>query len=180
MLSTSARFFVLALLACAAILTGCSRGPRPVVTDYDSYSTVSMGPISYMTSNGVPIVKKGPGYVVHEVDRLPGVTVRVEWDTNPPISLKRDADAAARRFLLQLSQNAMLRSTQYDEVENKRVVKCFAEGTSSSGEPLYGSMMMMRAGDKTARIKVKGPYALRTDIERAMTRIANGIQLGES
>lgn len=167
----SFRTFCLLLAIAVLGLTACSRGPQPVVNNFDTFQTVQLGPISYTAPDGVRVTEKGPGYLVHEIERLPGVVVRVELDASPPRSLKLDADAAKRRFISGIP-NGVLRSVQYDKLDQKEIIKVFADGNRETGEKLYGSMMMLRQGNRTARIKVQGPYEDRNQIENIMQRIA--------
>lgn len=173
----------LTMIFAAVVLfaTGCTRGPKPQIKEQDSYQEVTIGPIHYITREGTEVSRKGPGFVEHTTQRLPGVKVRVEYDSNPPVSLKRDADVSERRFLREIANTSWLRSTQYDVVDNKEVVKCFVEGQTKDNRHVYGSMMMMRNADnKTARIIVQGPFELRGDIERIMNRIAENISVGNA
>ncbi|MCC6546062.1 hypothetical protein IT570_02750 [Candidatus Sumerlaeota bacterium] len=173
-LSLTTLFAALVLFA-----AGCAKGPKPQITDQDSYQEVSIGPIHYQVREGTTVSRKGPGFVEHSSDRLPGLKIRVEYDSNPPVSLKRDADVAERRFLRQIAKNSWLRSTQYDVVDNKEVLKCFVEGETKDKQHVYGSMMMLRnQNNKTARIIVQGPFEMRSNIERVMNRIAENIVVG--
>lgn len=160
------------------LASGCGSKVRPEVQDFDSYQVIRMGPVRYITPEGMKVVKEGRDFVIHEDASIPGTTFTVRTETSPPRSLKFDADAEKRMFLSEVDQSR-LTSAQYDEDKKRRTVTIFIEGLDEkTNTPLYGMMKVMRDGDDTASIRALGPRDQRHRITPVVERLSRDITLG--
>lgn len=157
-------------------ITSCRQAAVPVIEDFDTYQMVTIGPAHYTTPAGVRDTRHGRGFVEHKVEGLDGVTVRVNVDPNPPRDVKFDADAEKRKFLDDL-HGSFLRSVQYSEYKGTQKIKIIAHSVDKAGTPLYGTLMMVRAGSNTATIRAVGPRDKQTEMNRLVETLANEMKL---
>jgi len=163
------------------LLTGCATAPQAEVRDFDTYQVISLGDANYVTPMGVRAVNSGRGFVEHQIDHLPGVSVRVSIDPNPPRDFKFDSDAATRQFLDELD-TSFLRSAQYskpvyrngEEVRTQQWMKVFTEGQGSEG-PISGVLLIVREQNETALIRLIGPRDKRFEMNQMVERIARAV-----
>lgn len=173
------RTMLLAMGLVALVLaSGCGSKVRPEVQDMDTYQVIRMGPVRYITPQGMRVVDKGRNYVVHQDEAIPGTTFTVRTETSPPRSLKFDADAEKRMFLSEVSRSRPT-SAQYHEEKDRRTVTVFIEGVDEkTNTPLYGMLKVMREGDNTASIRALGPRDHRHRITPVVERLSRDLKLG--
>jgi hypothetical protein len=144
----------------ATLLVGCAGGPRPSVDDFDSYQIVQIGKLRYITPDGIRASDKRRGLVQHDILNHPDVFVKVAFDSNPPRSLRFDADAEKRRFLDQVP-NGELTSVQYGEYEGRQHIKIMVRGRQRDGRLVHGNLLLLREGGNTATVRLIGPWEKR-------------------
>lgn len=167
---------ILAVVVLAA--AGCHRAPKPIVHDLDSYQRVRIGAVHYVAPEGVRTVEHGPGYVVHSIDGLPDVRLRVEHSGESPRSLAFDTDTEQRRFARTLPPTRVT-STQYAEHHGRERMKVIARGAHADPDAHYGSLLLIREDGRTALLKVDGPLTLRAEMNNILERMAGKIEFGE-
>jgi hypothetical protein len=135
-----------------------------------------MGGMRYVTPQGVRATEQHGGEVRHEIASLPGTVVVVRYDSHPPRSLRFDADAEKRRFLDEVPAGE-LTSVQYHTEGGREHVKVKAKGMEKGGDALFGAMVLVRETNRTATIRLVGPWAQRDAISRITDDMARRVEL---
>ncbi|MBI1293057.1 hypothetical protein GC173_17755 [bacterium] len=175
---TVAGKFALALILGVTLVAGCSSAPRPVVQDFDTFQVVNIGQLRYTTPDGYHVVRQKAGYAIHEAGQLPGSTIMVKYDVNPPRNLNFDADAEKRQFLDQVP-GARLTSAQYSEEGARKRIKIMVEGLTREKEQLRGALLMVREGNRTATVRIIGPWEDRNEINHQIEKLAASFEFGD-
>lgn len=165
-------FLVMALL----IWSGCSRTPRPVVQNFDSFESIEIGPVRYVTGEGTRVTAKDRGWVQHEVASIPGATFQVQINTDPPRQFRYDADLERRRFQRAVP-NGRLTSAQYHSRDGRENMHVNISGLTRQGEQVYGSLKIVRKDGHTAVVSAIGPMEHRDAIARTTAQIARSLEL---
>lgn len=166
----------LALVMALLVWSGCSRTPRPVVQNFDSYETIQIGPVSYVTGQGTRVSATDRGWVQHEVDSIPGATFQVQVKTDPPRNFRYDADLERRRFQRAVP-NGRWTSAQYHSRDGRENMRINVQGLSRKGERVYGALNIVRKDGQTAIVSAMGPMEHRDEIARTTARLAKSLEL---
>lgn len=169
---------LVAAVAGALLLAGCASAPKAIVQDLDTYQVVDIGDVHYVTPDGITVTDKGRGFATHELRNLPGVKATVAVDANPPRDFRLDGDVEGRRFVRDLP-GGQLTSVQFYELEGRQHLKILAKGTQKDGSGLFGTVVMIREGSKTAAVRATGPVGNRAEIDRLAEDISKRIELRE-
>ncbi len=173
-----ATFLTCLLAAITVAAAGCQHMPRAEVKDYDTFQLINLGEVWYTAPEGLPVIERGRGYVVHSVDAIPGAHLRIEADPSPPRSLRVDAGTHKRRFVSEVAVLASS-SVQYSDRKDREIVKVIARSRLDDPNARFGSMMLIRKDRTTAIVKVWGPLAKRTEMNNLIERMSRHIQFGE-
>lgn len=163
-----------------ALLSGCASGPKPVVVqnnEFDPYSRVSIGPVSYVSPAGTTVTRQKRGLVEHAVVGDPATKVAVRFFDNPPRQLSLDADLRARRFASRVPGGGIVHSIEHSYRGTAESVKygVVSDGTGSSRKTGSGTLVVLRQDRRTVAVEVMGPLDKAVEVDRLAESLASSI-----
>lgn len=174
------RAIAAAAILATALLSGCASGPKPVVvqnTEFDPYSRVSIGPVSYVSPAGTTVTRQQRGRVEHSVVGAPGTKATVRFYDDPPRQLRLDADLRARRFASRVPGGGIVHSIEHAYRGTAESVKyaVVSDGSGRSKKTGAGTLVVLRQDRRTVTVEAMGPLEKAVEVDRLAEALASSV-----
>lgn len=163
-----------------ALTFGCASGVKPqirIIEEFDPLANVTIGPISYVTPLGVRASVYDRNIAKNDFLAHPDIDTYVGWYQFPPRDLGLDADRLIRQIMTRNLRGGSIRSTQYAMRGTAESIKFRFVGANDDGEPTFGTLILMREGQRTAGIYAIGPDSKAIVVDQLGEILANEVSL---